>query len=207
MKRGPFSGSPVGGASAAVLAAALAIVPISTPLHARDGEKQDSVAQNAVDAVASPLRDLNIKTRDIPPVLQLAKLEPYRISGLEQCEALWSDIDALEEVLGPDADAPTAKEGVVNKGLRNGSKLFYSFVPFRSVVRRVSGAKAKQNEFDAAVYAGVARRSFLKGVAQGRECIKPQPDPLADAYDLLGMTPASEGLSLNAPTGSGSPDW
>lgn len=174
-----------GGASAVVILAALAISV--SPASARDGEKRDSVAQDAVDAVASPLTDLNIVSRDIPPTLQLAQIEPYRLEGLAECPALWDEIEALDAVLGPDADAPADKDGIVNKGLKTGGSFLSGFIPFRGIVRRVSGAKAEEDRFEAAVYAGVARRSFLKGVAQGRECSAPVDDPIEDAHDLLGI--------------------
>ncbi|XUU59526.1 hypothetical protein ACRAQ6_08010 [Erythrobacter sp. HA6-11] len=194
-----------GGASAVAAAAALAFLP--APAAAQNGEKRDSVAQDAVDAVASPLRDLNIKSRDIPDILLLAQSDPYRMDGLEQCRAIWDEVDQLDDVLGPDADEEKDKEGLINKSLRTGSKLVYGFIPFRGLVRRISGARSHEAEFESAIYAGVARRSYLKGVALGRTCERPDPEEIAieDAHALLGME-QREKTDINAPAVSEFPD-
>ena len=43
-------------------------------------------------------------------------------------------------------------------------------LPFRGVVRRLSGAEARDRELRAYVLAGIVRRAFLKGVAQAHDC-------------------------------------
>ena len=45
-----------------------------------------------------------------------------------------------------------------------------SLIPFRGVVREVSGAAAADRRLTAATQAGFARRGFLRGVHQTRGC-------------------------------------
>ena len=59
-----------------------------------------------------------------------------------------------------------------------GSRQANSIIPFRSVIREISGAAAHDRRYNAAVYAGVVRRSFLKGIGQQRGCKYPSaPEP------------------------------
>jgi hypothetical protein len=48
-----------------------------------------------------------------------------------------------------------------------------SFIPFRSVLRELSGAADHQRAFQAAIYAGAVRRGFLKGLGQQQGCAYP----------------------------------
>ena len=48
-----------------------------------------------------------------------------------------------------------------------------SFIPFRSVLRELSGAADHKRDFEAAIYAGAVRRGFLKGLGQQRGCAYP----------------------------------
>lgn len=147
-------------------------VGISLPSAAlaQSGARDRSTGADAVDAVSTPLRDLNLVSRDIPPMLLLAEREPYTLVGLTNCGALRGEIGALEDILGPDADTEQGGDGMVDSGLKAAGNLLGGFIPFRGVVRQLSGAKEQEARWDAAVYAGVARRSYLKGYAAGREC-------------------------------------
>lgn len=142
---------------------------------------------DAVDAVTQPLSDLNLRNREIPLILVLAQQEPYDMAQLGDCDALRAEIAQLEEVLGPDADAPADKEGLVNKGLKLGGSTISGFIPFRGLVRQVSGANANAKRWQAAIYAGVARRSYLKGYLAGQECPSREEMSVQSARDVLGM--------------------
>ena len=48
-----------------------------------------------------------------------------------------------------------------------------SFIPFRGIIREVSGANAQERLWDRALYAGAARRAFLKGMGEQRGCAWP----------------------------------
>lgn len=110
------------------------------------------------------------------------------MQGLDTCELLWDEIGLFEETLGPDADATDGEgESLVNSGLQAGGELLGGFIPFRGLVRHISGAEARESRWEEAIYAGVARRSFLKGVALGRDCPTPEEAAIEAAHDVLGL--------------------
>jgi hypothetical protein len=131
-------------------------------------------------AVTAPLSDLNVLQTPIPEVLELAQTSPYGLPHDRGCVALTREIRQLDEALGPDLDAPTT-EG--NRGLmERGSDLAEveavgalrrtteSLIPFRSWVRKLSGADRYARHLAAAINAGVVRRAFLKGLRVGQRC-------------------------------------
>ncbi len=123
------------------------------------------------DIITAPLQDTNLKKKRIPEVLELARGGPYDMTGLGNCAAISRKIAALSEVLGTDFDAPEDRRP--NRGRQAasvGKSVVQSFIPFRGVIREVTGAAAAQREWDAAVDAGIARRGFLRGVARVRGC-------------------------------------
>ena len=78
---------------------------------------------------------------------------------------------ALTNVLGTDFDTPEDRRPNRGRQAANvGKSVVQSFIPFRGVIREVTGAAAAQREWDAAVDAGIARRGFLRGVARMRGC-------------------------------------
>ncbi len=123
------------------------------------------------DAAATPLRDIGIMHRKVAPSLQHAKAAPYSIEQVKECSDARAEITQLDAVLGPDIDA-----GATNT--RTKSQMVKAFaadavsgvvkIPFRSVVRIVSGADRRDRERQDAIMAGMARRAFLKGVVVGR---------------------------------------
>jgi hypothetical protein len=156
--------------SFSVTAILLAAALTATSAQAQNGERQHSVAGTAADAATQPLEDFNLKSRKIPAVLIAAQDAPYETASLDGCAALQTEIFALDGVLGPDADAEADKPGLMRGALQTGGDLLSSFIPFRGVVRSLSGANRKRAEMAAAVYAGIARRSYLKGYAAAQKC-------------------------------------
>ncbi|QJB68916.1 hypothetical protein [Parasphingorhabdus halotolerans] len=149
---------------------ALMLAMFSAPATAAQGERKRGAVTTAGDAVTQPLEDLGLKHRDIPYELALIQEEPYSLNGMDGCDAVRTEIAKLEDVLGPDADAPEEKNGMVNKALKTGGSVLGGFIPFRGVVREVSGANKKRSQLQRAIYAGVARRGYLKGYARGLQC-------------------------------------
>jgi hypothetical protein len=127
-----------------------------------------------VEEVAkTPLRDLNIDPRDIPEPLRVAVENPYETARLIDCNAIVADIAALDQVLGADYDIAVDEEGRrINAG-RIGQKMVGSMIPFRSILREVTGAASNDRALRAAYTAGMVRRSFLKGLGMGRGCEYP----------------------------------
>jgi hypothetical protein len=154
----------------ASLLAVVTIAILSSPAMAGQGERKKGTMGTAADAATQPLEDLNFKSADIPIELLSIQQEPYSLAGLSGCAELRKEIATLEEVLGPDADAPPQKSGVVNKALKTGGSFLGGFIPFRGVVRELSGANSNRRKMERAVYAGVARRGFLKGYIAAKQC-------------------------------------
>ena len=132
------------------------------------------------DVATSPLNDLNIVQGKIPKVLNQARRQPYVVPADQSCEALTADIRALDEVLGPDLDAPLSEDdpdllergttavGGEAMGMLKGTA--EDVVPFRHWVRKLSGAERYSKKVQAAIVAGTVRRSFLKGIRLARGC-------------------------------------
>lgn len=158
------------------------------PVSAQEGRKRDSVGEDAVDAATQPLSDLNVRQKKIPQILLIAQAQPYATAATPDCTSLNVEIARLNEVLGPDADEPPDSEGVVNRGLRFGGDVLGGFIPFRGVIRRLSGARAEEQKWASAIYAGITRRSFLKGYAKGLDCASPQQTVVKSAKEILGIS-------------------
>ena len=127
------------------------------------------------DAVATPLKDLNVVTTEIPEILQAAKAAPYAVPADRGCTALAASIKALDEVLGPDLDAPPEPKASTTERATDAAgnalvRAAEGAVPFRGWVRKLSGAERQSRRVQAATEAGDARRSFLKGLAKGQGC-------------------------------------
>ncbi|MDB5714496.1 MAG: hypothetical protein JWO15_1893 [Sphingomonadales bacterium] len=133
------------------------------------GSNGAALAQSAGQIVTQPARDVGIEKKEIPPLLVEVGKNPYATAGTASCGQISSAIDALTKVIGPDFSTSPA----VNK--RNlaaigGSAVVNSLIPFRGIVREVSGASAAERRMSAAVDAGIARRGFLRGLQSARKC-------------------------------------
>lgn len=117
-----------------------------------------------VRATQQPLRDLNVLREATPEVLQEALRAPYAAPD-GGCPAARAQSLRLDAALGPDVDAPTMTAGRVQaitaEAIRSVAGL-----PYRGVVRKVSGAAAIDEARSAAVLAGMVRRGYLKGLLE-----------------------------------------
>jgi len=170
----------------------------SHPVNADDPKTQDddasftdTVKKSAGDvrggfgeAVSAPLVDLNLKRKEIPAILQRAAANTYDLGGLNECEGIAAEVDQLDEVLGPDFDEPPAPDGTDTYTERGGKmasdytlgavrSAATDIIPFRGVVRKLTGAEKHQKAFDKAVDAGHVRRAYLKGVGMHKNCAPP----------------------------------
>jgi hypothetical protein len=126
----------------------------------------------AKDVALTPLSDLNLKKGEIPQILLDAQDDPYDLGGLARCPQIAAEVGELNAVLGDDLDVAQARRGGVSAG-RAAQAALGSFIPFRGLIREVSGANAQDRKIQAAIVAGSARRGFLKGVGQLRGCRYP----------------------------------
>lgn len=131
-------------------------------------EREPSVG----DAVATPASDLNIKKDTIPALLLTAQERPYDLAGLRRCTDLAAAVGELNAVLGPDIDLPVDPKTGLTAG-RVAQAAVGSFIPFRGLIRELSGANEQERKIQVAVQAGFARRAYLKGVGEARGCRYP----------------------------------
>ncbi len=155
------------------------ILPVSAyaqeakPAEAKEPDKPVADRSPSMgDAVATPASDLNLKKDTIPPLLLTAQERPYTLVGLRRCPEIAAAVGELDAVLGPDIDLPAEARNRVTAG-RVAQAAVGSFIPFRGLIREISGANEQERKIQAAVQAGVARRAYLKGVGEARGCRYP----------------------------------
>jgi hypothetical protein len=137
------------------------------------------------EAAMSPLEDFNLRRQEIPPLLAAIE-SPYHLPKELDCWQIVFLIGELDKVLGADWDAPKPDDrlrtdqlseaatdaalGAVSAGAR-------SWIPFRGLVRRVTGAEAHARRYDNAFRKGAQRRAYLKGYGLAQGCDVPaRPD-------------------------------
>jgi len=149
-------------------------------------------AQGAWGVVQTPFEDLNLKRQAIPPKLQQISSDPYALPPQLLCEGIRKELEELDGLLGP--DICTAADPTGSKSSRKGEYIeqgagFASdqaiglvrgrieIMPFRGVVRKMTGAEKHAKAVEKAYQAGRLRRAFLKGLAAslGKDCLNPPP--------------------------------
>lgn len=170
---------------AAVLGAALAL-----PVCAQEVVTDESVEVR--DVALLPLADLNLSRDEIPPVLVRAKASPYASDDLTDCMAVRSAIGDLDAVLGEDFDMPNVEPAGGLQFGKMASRVIGMLIPYRRVIREVSGANAHEKTFKEAIVAGMMRRAYLKGLGQAMECPYPArpATPEVIAIAILPRDPA-----------------
>lgn len=158
---------------------------------------------SATDVATTPVTDLNLKKDEIPDLLIEAQKRPYATTGLGRCNQIAGAIGEFDAILGDDIDLPQGQPRRMSAG-RVAQSVVGSLIPFRGVVREVSGANKHERMLQAAIQAGVARRAFLKGFGQARGCRYPARSATAEVFaqrtaDLRGeTTPPGEASSTEA---------
>ena len=112
--------------------------------------------------MATPATDLNLKKDEIPALLIAAQERPYALRGITTCQQIGAAVVELDAVLGEDIDLPQTNGRRTSPG-RVAQSVVGSFIPFRGIIREVSGANAHDRALQAAVLAGVARRVSISG--------------------------------------------
>ena len=174
--------------AASVLTASPAIGQAADPAPAAAGKPITDRKVGAIDVIATPVSDLNLRKGEIPAMLTAAIANPYNLSATKSCAQIARAVTDLDAILGPDRDIPMDRAERLSAG-RVAQSVVGSFIPFRGVIREISGANGQQRKVEDAVSAGTARRSFLKGYGQARGC----------AYPAREVTPAAlTALTLQA---------
>lgn len=124
---------------------------------------------NAIDIVTTPMSDLNIRKGEIPQILIDAQDAPYSLRGMKRCNQIAAEVTRLDSVLGDDIDIAQSRGRRISAG-KMAQSVVGSFIPFRGIIREISGANEQERRVQTAIYAGSVRRSFLKGIGQQRDC-------------------------------------
>lgn len=108
------------------------------------------------------MRDLRVLRDPVPEVLQEARRDPYaKPDG--GCAAARAENLRLDAELGPDIDVPRPPERRTQR-LAAETVGSVTALPYRGLIRRVSGAAAQDEARSAAILAGMVRRGYLKGL-------------------------------------------
>ena len=191
-----------------VLASGLSLAACSS-VGGGVGDTLRMTSNGVGDAVTAPFKDFNLIRPTIPVALKAAAADPYRRPDRTDCAALAHEIAQLDLALGPDLDVP---RGADRTGLRTRGAVAISdaalsavrdvttgWIPFRSVVRRISGAADRQDDVEDAVHAGGVRRAYLKGLGLQQNCPHPAaPLPALTVADAA-VEPPSTAAAATAP--------
>jgi hypothetical protein len=96
---------------------------------------------------------------------------PYAPPEPRSCQEVARQLAELDAILGPDVDAlANGDEDMVGEWAKGAIR---GLVPYRGVVRFLTGASKKERALAAAVLAGTARRGYLKAVRESLGCPAP----------------------------------
>jgi hypothetical protein len=168
------------------------------------GERLDETRRGIGNAFVSPLRDVGIVKTEVPRVLDDIKY-PYRVGALVNgCAQVSYEIGALDALLGPESYAPQGGkslgtrgvDAVQNAGIDAAESFTSDFIPFRSWVRKASGAEKADKEAARAIEMGQTRRSFLRGYGAAMGCndvLPPGPKGETEAATQMRQTVSGAG--------------
>jgi len=170
--------------------AALAFLTLTAGCASRpEGEDQRRGANDGSlsHAAATPLRDVGIIRPDVPDMLRTLNY-PYKTDTVARdCPAILVEIGRLDAILGVESYQPGQEQHLAARisgqagdyavGAVAGAAA--DLVPYRSFVRRLSGASAAERRAAAAYAMGETRRSFLRGYGLALNCpgVTPAPPP------------------------------
>lgn len=144
--------------------------------YADPAQTSDEASQaNLQGALLAPLRDVNLMKDEVPQVLNGAQEAPYLHPETASCAQLSQMIAPLEAALGPDRGdgIEVRKTGVGTMVYGAVADVTRDAIPFRGVVRRLTGAARQDQKVREAREAGQLRRAYLKGFASAKGCYGP----------------------------------
>ena len=159
--------------------AIMATLLLSGTAMAQDKAKKDDTLDKAGTLARQPARDLGLDKDEIPPVLTKAVDNPYAAPASRSCKGLNRELGALTAALGEDFAANEDRTRKIAEAI--GKTVVNSLIPFRGLVREISGAAPAERRLQAAATAGIARRGYMRGLASAKGCkIAPiAPEPVA----------------------------
>lgn len=155
--------------------ALLMMLPLAPALAQAPGERPRETNKAMGDAVTQPLSDVNLRRKDIPAELIAIRDDPYALDGIRTCNQIIAAVRTMDEALGTDFDraAPVDRQKTERRAAKVAGGVIGGLVPFRGIIREISGANKADDDFRAAIYAGAVRRGFLKGYGKARRCAPP----------------------------------
>jgi hypothetical protein len=143
--------------------------------------------RGVTDAAYDPLRDVNMIRPEVPLLLRNLQY-PYSTANLTSCAAVLDEIHQFDAVLGPESYQPGPNRNIWDRSgdfveeqtIDAARDTAHDLIPFRSWVRRLTGASAAEREALRAVANGQQRRTFLRGFGASLGCpgiIPPPPPP------------------------------
>ncbi len=158
-----------------VIPAAYAQEKAADQAKKQESKDKDDTLDKAGRVATQPVRDVGIAKTSIDPVLQEALKSPYAPAGNGRCAAINAELTRLNEALGPDFDTDVkANEDKAERlALAGGEMLVNTLIPFRGLVREISGAAPAERRKASAISAGTARRGYLRGLGQTLKCKVP----------------------------------
>lgn len=157
------------------MGSALAVSPAMAQNQA--AEKDKKTEDKAMDIASQPVEDVGLSKKEIPPALKEIVKNPYNLKNINTCSEIIDAVTKVDNALGPDFDAPKKEKSKSEKREDTATSVAGSVVngiiPFRGLVRKISGAEDREKRYNQAVYAGVVRRSFLKGIGLQKRCKYP----------------------------------
>jgi len=134
--------------------------------------RAEQIGEAAGQIAVTPLSDLNLHGGDVPQILEDIQ-DPYAPPRRRNCSVLAQEVSDLTAVLGPDVDEEPAEENDDETTEAIGSAVSSAIIPFRGLVRRLSGAQARDRRIRELYLRGVTRRAYLKGMGRVLGCRPP----------------------------------
>lgn len=171
--------------SLSIAVLALAAAATSACATRPEGEDQARDQQGGLlNAAATPLRDVGLIRPDIPDLIENLTY-PYEMQGLaEGCPSVLYEIGRLDAILGSESYQPGPERSLYARGgdaaenyaVGSVADAAADLVPYRSWVRRLSGASGRERKMAAAYALGEQRRTFLRGFGAALGCPGIIPD-------------------------------
>ena len=155
--------------------AALAAFAVAAPALAQQGQRptrRDARSRCRGRGDDPDHRPQSLQGRDPGDPAHRARAIPTRAQGSPSAPRSKPRSPSSTRLLGPDMDVAARDPDRLSTG-KVAQSLVGSLIPFRGVLRELTGAAGHQREFQAAIYAGAVRRGFLKGLGQQKGCAYP----------------------------------
>ena len=178
----------------------------SKPLTEKKEVSFTDAGKASFSAALSPLEDLGLRKRDIPEILsRLAKNPYYPPPKPFRCDDVKQEMAQLDYLLGDEPHAqPQAALSDNEEYVMAGAEMVQdtvvgmvksqvNIIPFKSIVRRITGANKHEKLVAKAMQGGVLRRAYLRGLSAaefGDSCL---PGPRVMTASAEGETPEEDG--------------